>query len=118
MASKIHKRKDNGKFVLSFQNPMDKTNNSKQIKTSSDFDEIRREAEKLDYEFYSKHPYLIPHGISLDTKNRRFRIYTRFGYVATFFTLNEAIKAKLQILEDLTSPKYNKKNFGLISNGK
>lgn len=116
MASKISKRKDTGYYILRFVNPVDKTNNNTHLATSKDLNKLIKQAEELDYNFYSANPYLVPSGISLDKRDKRFRIYTRFGYIEEFGTLNEAIKCKLEVIEDLISPKYNKSKFGLLIN--
>lgn len=104
MASRIHKRKNQKGFVVYFVNPIDKCSN--QIGSFVDLDKAIELARNTDSEFYSEHPYLVPSGISLDKKNKRFRVYTRYGYLKSQKTLMQAIEQKQNIISDLTEMKY------------
>ena len=104
MATRIHKRKEKNTYVVYFVNPIDKVSGHK-----GSFTDIKKAIElarDLDSEFYSKHPYLIPSGITLDKANRRFRVYTRYGVFKSQKTIMQAIEQKQNIISDLTEIKY------------
>lgn len=115
MASRIHKRK-NGKFCVYFLDPVSGTKGTKQMGTKTKLEDAIDLASKCDIDFYSKHTYLVPSGITFDKNNGRFRVYNRFHIYDSHKTLMEAIEQKHMILNDLTSMKYLKKGTGLITN--
>ena len=104
MATRIHKRKSQNTYVVYFVNPIDKNNT--QIGSFTDLKKAIELARDKDAEFYSKHPYLIPSGITLDKVNRRFRVYTRYGFFKSQKTLMQAVEQKQNIISDLTEMKY------------
>ena len=69
MATRIHKRKEKYLYVVYFENPINKEN--KQIGNFTEFKKAIELARDTDSEFYSKHPYLIPSGITLDKANKK-----------------------------------------------
>ena len=103
MASRIHKRKDSDVYIVSFSN--DITSVSTQMLSTSDKKKAIEKCRELDSEFYSENPYLIPPGISLDKANRRFRVYTRYGFFKSHKTLMSAVEQKHEIIADLIEMK-------------
>lgn len=104
MASRIHERKNQKGYVIYFNNPI--TRENKQIGSSVDLKSCIEIARDKDVEFYSKHPYLVPSGITLDKKNKRFRVYTRYNIFKSQKTLMDAVEQKHNIINDLTEIKY------------
>jgi hypothetical protein len=104
MATRIHKRKSQNTYVVYFVNPINKENT--QIGSFTDLKKAIELARDKDSDFYSKHPYLIPSGITLDKANRRFRVYTRYGVFKSHKTLMQAVEQKQNIISDLTEMKY------------
>ena len=104
MASRIHKRNDKESYVVYFVNPINRDNS--QIGSFSKEKDAIKLAREKDSDFYSKNPYLIPPGISLDKANKRFRVYTRYGNMKSHKTLMEAVQQKQNIISDLTEMKY------------
>ena len=104
MATRIHKRKEKNIYVVYFVNPINKEN--KQIGSFTELKKAIELARDTDSEFYSKHPYLIPSGITLDKANKRFRVYTRYNIFKSQKTLMEAVEQKQNIISDLTEMKY------------
>jgi len=104
MATRIHKRKSQNSYVVYFVNPISKEN--KQIGYFTELKKAIETARNKDSEFYSKHPYLIPSGITLDKSKKRFRVYTRYGMFKSQKTLMQAVEQKQNIISDLTEIKY------------
>lgn len=103
MASRIHKRSNNNNYIVYFVNPINADNT--QIGTFKKKEDAIELAHKKDIEFYSKHSYLVPSGITFSSYNKRFRLYTRYGYLGSHKTLMEAVEEKQNIINDLTQLK-------------
>ena len=108
MASIIKYRKEINQYYLRFNNPLDRADSGAK-KSSKNLDVILQEANKLDIELYGKYPALLPDGISVDRANNRFRVYTRYGIIGSTKTVREAMEIRLNVLEDLTTFRGNKK---------
>ena len=104
MASKIYRDRTKDNFSLYFFNPIEKT--KEYIKTSKDKSILENIARERDIEFYSNHKYLIPSGITIDTKKKRFMVYNRYHKYKSQKTLEDALQQKEEIIRDLTTPKY------------
>lgn len=104
MATRIHYREDRNNYLVYFSNPLNKKDNKKIHNLTKN--EAVKKAQELDYKFYNKNRGCIPSGITLDSSNKRFRVYTRYGILKSFKTVLEALEFRQNILIDLTEPKY------------
>jgi hypothetical protein len=106
MSSSITIDKRNGKSVLHFYNQI--TINTEFINSYEDSKEAEKEANKLDIDFYSKYPRLLPKGVSVYKDNFRLIVKGKLVssskknfYVGSAKTLKEIKEIKLNVIKCL-----------------
>ena len=106
MSSSITIDKRNGKSVLHFYNQI--TINTEFINSYEDSKEAEKEANKLDIDFYSKYPRLLPKGVSVYKDNFRLIVKGKLVssskknfYVGSTKTLKEIKEIKLNVIKCL-----------------
>jgi hypothetical protein len=115
MATRIHKHRLNKRYEVYFKNPI--KNKSHRVTSFKSKEDAINLAKEMDVSFYAEHPYLIPPGISLDVKNSRFRVYTRYTTMKAHSTLTQALEQRQNIIDDLVEPKgFHKGKLKLIMN--
>jgi hypothetical protein len=106
MSSSISLNKRNGKSILHFYNQI--TIKTDYIDSYEDAKAAEKEANKLDIDFYSKHPTLLPKGVSVYKNNFRLIVKGKLVtsskknfYIGSAKTLKEIKEIKLNVIRCL-----------------
>ena len=106
MSSSITIDKKSGKSVLQFYNQI--TIKTEFINTYEYAKEAEKEANKLDIDFYSKYPRLLPKGVSIFRNNFRLIVKVKLVtsskknfYIGSAKTLREIKDIKLTVIKCL-----------------